>query len=151
VEFTCAGCGCSVDRGIRIESCGTPNCCCVHLPTQTIVLLSEQIQTAFNRRDMDTFHRLLAPDARWGDDDARNKCRSREDVIRTFKRLLAEGVRGEVERVTPGPKGVLARLRVDWPDSASEILFHVYVIRGDLIAEIRRFDDERSAVAAVSI
>ncbi|MBV8949903.1 MAG: ankyrin repeat domain-containing protein, partial [Actinobacteria bacterium] len=36
-----------------------------------------RIETAFANRDLEAFGTLLAEDARWGDDDAVNKCRSR--------------------------------------------------------------------------
>ena len=28
----CADCGCVVDRGVRVQSCADPACCCSHLP-----------------------------------------------------------------------------------------------------------------------
>ena len=52
--------------------------------------VAAQIQSAFATKDLDALGRLLAPDARWGDDDNPNKCRSRSDVVATFDRLLAE-------------------------------------------------------------
>lgn len=30
--IACAECGCVVDRGVRVESCGDLECCCSHLP-----------------------------------------------------------------------------------------------------------------------
>ncbi len=35
VTIACADCGCLVDRGIRVESCADPDCCCRHLPVAT--------------------------------------------------------------------------------------------------------------------
>jgi hypothetical protein len=32
MEVYCAGCGCLVERGIRIVPCGSPQCCCRELP-----------------------------------------------------------------------------------------------------------------------
>ena len=35
MTIACADCGCLVDRGIRVESCPDPDCCCQHLPVAT--------------------------------------------------------------------------------------------------------------------
>jgi hypothetical protein len=35
MTIACADCGCLVDRGIRVESCADPDCCCRHLPVAT--------------------------------------------------------------------------------------------------------------------
>jgi hypothetical protein len=148
-----SGCGCVVEGGVRVRSCGTSACRCLDLPERSTIEVAQRIRRAFETNDMDTFHELLAPDARWGDDDAPNRCRGREDVIRTFKRLLDQGVRGTLEDTTAGPNGIAARLRVEWPapaDSASEVLFQVYVLHDEHIIEIRRYDDEPSALAASS-
>lgn len=32
VEFTCADCGCLVNRGVRERMCDDPECCCQNLP-----------------------------------------------------------------------------------------------------------------------
>jgi len=32
MEIRCAGCGCVVDRGVRVVLCGDPKCCCKELP-----------------------------------------------------------------------------------------------------------------------
>jgi len=34
VEIRCAGCGCLVDRGVRVALCGDPECCCKELPVR---------------------------------------------------------------------------------------------------------------------
>jgi ketosteroid isomerase-like protein len=121
--------------------------------TGTAESIASDLQRAFAARDLDLLGTLLADDARWGDDDASNKCRNRQQVVATFSRLLDEGVDGRVEEVRVSPNGVLCRLRVDWPDATgrapSESLFHLYVVRDGLIAEIRRYDDLDSALAAL--
>jgi hypothetical protein len=32
MEIACADCGCVVDRGVIVRSCGKSDCCCRHLP-----------------------------------------------------------------------------------------------------------------------
>lgn len=34
MEMHCADCGCRVDRGVRVEMCGDPACCCRDLPVR---------------------------------------------------------------------------------------------------------------------
>ena len=34
VQVLCAGCGCTVDSGVRVAVCGNENCCCRELPTR---------------------------------------------------------------------------------------------------------------------
>jgi len=91
----CADCGCLVDQGIRVVPCGTAGCCCLDLPirqAQPLDAMAEQIRSAFATKNLDAFGQLLADDARWGDDDHPNRCRSRSDVIATFRRVLGEEV-----------------------------------------------------------
>jgi hypothetical protein len=42
VSVECAGCGCVVDRGVRVELCPDPDCCCAHLPRATGDASSDQ-------------------------------------------------------------------------------------------------------------
>ena len=32
MKIACADCGCVVDRGNRVTTCGDAGCCCQHLP-----------------------------------------------------------------------------------------------------------------------
>ncbi len=103
---------------------------------------------------MASFGSLLAPDARWGDDEAPNKCRSRGDVIATFQRLLADGVGGEVTETQTGPAGVLCHLRINWPNPTDQVrrdaVLHLYRVRNGQIVEIEPYDDRSAAEAALS-
>jgi hypothetical protein len=123
-------------------------------PATAIPEIATRIETAFATRDLDAFGALLAEDARWGDDDAINKCRSRADVLATFNRVLDEGADGGIEHTITGPKGVLCTMRVDWPSpehgTRSERFWHAYLVSDGQIVEIRRYDDEQSALAAIS-
>lgn len=155
MEMACAGCGCLVDRGVRVATCGEPGCCCSALVTrESLDVMAEQIRHAFGSRDMDAFGQLLADDVRWGDDDAPNACHNRSEVVGTFQSFIAEGVGGEVTEVEIGPAGVLCQLRVHWPDPADRErraeLFHLYRVRGGRIIEIEPYDERDAAEAALA-
>lgn len=116
--------------------------------------MATEIRTAFEARDIARFGALLAEDARWGDDIAPNKCRSRGEVVATFQRLLAEGVGGEVADLKTGPAGILCHLRIHWPDSSAHVgrgeVLHLYRVRNGRITEIQPYDDASEAEAALS-
>jgi SnoaL-like domain len=156
VEIYCADCGCLVERGVRVVPCNSAECCCVDLPIRlrTIDQIADQLRSAFATKDLATLGRLLADDARWGDDDHPNKCRSRSDVIATFDRLLGEGVDGEVTETIVGPNGIAVLLHVCWPnpgEGRGVNFYQAYLVHNGLVTEIQRYDDRTSALAALSL
>ena len=115
--------------------------------------IAHQLRLAFATKDLDLLSRLLADDARWGDDSHPNKCRSRGDVIATFDRLLGEGVEGEVTETVVGPHGVAVLLHVRWPnpgEGRGVNFYQAYLVSEGLVTEIQRHDDRKSAVAAIT-
>ncbi len=155
MTMACADCGCLVERGVRVSTCGAGDCCCIALPTsQSLHEMTAKITAAFEAGDITAFGALLADDVRWGDDEAPNKCRTRGDVIATFQRLLAEGVRGEVSEAKSGPAGILCRLRIHWPHPAGrqtrDEVLHLYRVRNGQIVEIEPYDDRSAAEAALA-
>jgi hypothetical protein len=115
---------------------------------------ADRIRKVLEDADLNGFESLLADDVRWGDDDHPRACRSRSDVMSIFSAMYREGVTASVDEVIEGPVGVVCHLRVNWPaqdrpDGGD--LYHLYVLRGELIAEIRRYDDRRSAVEAAGV
>ena len=111
--------------------------------------LAERVRVALESRDVAAFGALMADDARWGDDDAPNRCRSRADVTETLARGLAAGGDAEILELVTGTDGILCALRVRWPGQPVEgILYHVYLVSAGRIVEIRRFDDRASALEA---
>jgi SnoaL-like domain len=82
---------------------------------------------------------VLAPDARWGDDDPPNRCRSRADVIATFEQLLGEGVEGTVTETVIGPNGVAVLLHVEWPnpgEGRGVDFYQSYIVADGVVTEI---------------
>lgn len=155
MELYCADCGCLVERGIRVAPCKTVECCCLDLPIQprTVAQIADRIEAAFATKDLDLLGRVLAEDARWGDDDSPDKCRSRSDVIGTFDQLLAGGVDGTVTETIVGDNGVVVLLHVEWPDPGDGRdvdLFQAYLIQDGAVTEIQPHDDQLSAVRAIS-
>lgn len=120
---------------------------------RTVAQIADRIQAAFATKDLDLLARVLAENARWGDDDSPDKCRSRSDVIGTFDRLLAEGVDGTVTETIVGDHGVVVLLHVEWPDpgdSRDLDVFQAYLIKDGAVTEIQSHDDRLAAVNAIS-
>ena len=115
--------------------------------------LADQVRSAFLTRDVTVFGSLLADDCVWGDPGHPRGCRNSAEVIATFTRLLNEVAGAEVTEVTPGSKGILCGLHVQWPEGVDRPedreLFHTYLVADGKIQEIRRFDD-RSWAAEVA-
>ena len=156
MEIYCADCGCLVDDGVRVIPCGSPGCCCLHLPAAaSMEVVAARIRTAFNALDMDAFRSLLAEDARWGEDpDYPQTCHNRNSIIATYKRLLNDGVRGRVVETSTGPRGVACRLEVEWPDAEHEgrgpSFYQVFLVTGGLVTKIEGHDERDLALAAIS-
>jgi len=154
MEISCAECGCLVDQGVRIIPCDSAECCCLGVPLAApMETTAARIRTALNARDMDAFRALIATDATWGE-DLPTACRSRDDIIRTYKRLLDEGVRGSVVETTVGPGGVACLLEVDWPDPENHgrgpRFYQVFLVRDGLITKIEGHDNRDLALTSIS-
>jgi ketosteroid isomerase-like protein len=157
VEIYCAECGCLVDRGVRLISCDTPNCCCVDLPlTDALESLAARLRHALNEHDLDAFRKLLAEDAQWGEgsrDDERT-CRNRTDIIARYERLLHQGVCGTVTETATGPGGIVCLIEITWPDDAPNRrgahLYQVFLVTDGLITRITGNDNRELALAAIA-
>jgi ketosteroid isomerase-like protein len=116
--------------------------------------LADRIRAAYQSADLAGLSDLLAPDVRWGDDDHPNRCRSRDDVLRTFSGWLGKGVSADVLNTDTGSFGVAFRLHVNWTDPTDRARgfqsFHVFMLRDGQITEIRRYNDSRSARKAIT-
>ena len=118
--------------------------------------LSNKLRTAFNARDIDAVRSLIAEDATWGvDPNSELACYNRNDIIRRLKQLLDSGVQATILETATGPRGIAARLGVDWPKSAAgepnhRIYSQVYIVADGLVTEIHGVDDFDAARAALS-
>jgi len=123
---------------------------CTHGMTSTVDDIALELQRVFATRDLDALGNLLADDARWGDDDAINKCRNRQQVVGTFARLLDEGADGGVDEMRVGRTVSCANCTSGGSDRPRrESFYHLYFVREGRIVEIRRYDDRDSAIAAL--
>jgi ketosteroid isomerase-like protein len=116
--------------------------------------LATKLERAYSTGDLEKVAPLFAEDIRWGDKELPWKCRGRSEVLATFSRFMARGVTADVTEMKTGTKGVLVGLRVRWPDQATNhdrVLFHVYLVQDDEIAEIQRYDDRRCAARAAGV
>jgi hypothetical protein len=117
--------------------------------------LAQQVRSAYQGADLETFGALLADNVRWGDDDHPYRCRSRDEVLRTFADWVGPGrVTADVIGVDSGPFGVLCRLHVNWVNPKDRArgtdFIHVLMTRDGLVTEIRRYDDLESATTVIT-
>jgi hypothetical protein len=118
--------------------------------------LAQRISDALNARDMTAFRSLIAEDARWGEGDLTDErtCHNRGEIIATYKRLLAQGVRGTVVETMTGPAGVACHVEIEWPANAPNrrgpSVYQVFLVRDGLIIRIQGMDDRDLAIAAIS-
>lgn len=122
------------------------------MPSGSAQLVLEQLRAAFENRDIDSLSPLLADDVRWGDDNHPNRCRNRKQVLNTFRQGIREGeLTADITEMVQGPAGILCALDVHGPDGRDKTIFQVYLLRGEKIAEIWRYDDRPNAAKAVGI
>ncbi|HLI16089.1 MAG TPA: nuclear transport factor 2 family protein [Acidimicrobiales bacterium] len=123
------------------------------MASDTLEVLAARLRDALVSHDLGRFGALLADDARWGDDEAAHPCRSREEVVATFRRAIDSGASGEVVGVRTGPGGILLELRVRWPPGAGRPdrdVFHLCRVREGRISEIEPFAERAAAQAALA-
>lgn len=120
--------------------------------------MASQLRDALNARDMTTFRSLIAEDARWGEADLPDgrACFNRNDIIKTYKRLLDEGVTGTVVETMTGPSGVVCQIEIDWPESVPRhgsggpVLYQIFTIKDGLVTRIGGTDDRDLAIEQIS-
>ncbi len=116
--------------------------------------MAARLRVVLNARDMTAFRALIAEGARWGDggpDDERT-CQNRNEIIATYKRLLADGVRGTVTETTTGPRGVVCRMDIEWPEAhrRGPTIYQAFFVTDGLVTRIVGHDEPDRAVASIS-
>ena len=157
MEIECADCGCIVNRGVRLIPCDEAECCCTELLTVVpMETMAARIRIALNARDMTAFRSVIAEGAQWGEggpEDERT-CHNRNEIIATYKLLLAEGVRGTVTETTAGPGGVACTMEIEWPaggqNQRGPTIYQAFFVTNGLVTRIQGHDDRDRAVAAIS-
>jgi len=117
--------------------------------------LAERVRAAITARDLDEFARLLSDDVRWGNDEHPRRCRSRSDVLATFRQLMKAGAEGDITELVAGTNGLLCGLLVRLPGpgdhSIERTIFHVYLASDQHIVEIQPYEDRGAAARAAGI
>ena len=139
MEIYCADCGCLVDDGVRVIPCGSPGCCCLHLPAAaSMEVVAARIRTAFNALDMDAFRSLLAEDARWGEDpDSPQTCHNRADVLAWYGGLIDRGFRASVVATAVELDRIVLTLDVTRPGGGTSRNHQVFRIASGHVVDIR--------------
>jgi ketosteroid isomerase-like protein len=110
-----------------------------------------RLRSAFETRDLDALAPLLADDVRWGDDDDHPRtCRNAQQVVSTFARAM-DDAEATITEMVEGTNGILCGLDVHWRDGRQVELFQVFLLRDGRVAEIRGYDDRRSAAQAAGL
>ncbi|HST56780.1 MAG TPA: nuclear transport factor 2 family protein [Solirubrobacteraceae bacterium] len=112
---------------------------------------------AIARGDLDTFARLLAPDAQWrAVDDGEWNCDSREDVLAVMERNLAEGLGGRIEETFEFGERVMVAFR-PYEDTPLQrpldngIAYVVVTMRDGVIREVKGCVDRVAALTYASV
>ncbi len=122
--------------------------------TDSMETIAQRICSALNARDMTAFRSLIAEDAKWGEGEIgdRRACRTRDDIIKTYKRLLDQGVRGTVVETITGSAGIACRVAIEWPDilpNPRTDLYQVFCVRDGLVTRIEGMDDRDLAIEKI--
>ena len=119
--------------------------------------MAQRINSALNDRDMTAFGSLIAEDAKWGQGDIGDgrACHNRTEIIKTYKRLLDQGVRGTVVETMTGDAGVACHLEIDWPENAPNRrrndLYQVFLVKDGLVTHIEGMDDRDLAIEKIHL
>ena len=117
--------------------------------------LIDQIRTALDSADLDSFADLLAPDVQWGSPgDPQPSCQNRRQVLNWWRAGRDAGVRADVASVEGIGDKVLVHLRVSGSPAADDVgdaldRWQVLAIRDGQVADIRGYEELSDAEAAV--
>jgi len=101
--------------------------------------------------DFKEFAAALAPDVVWVGLEPGQLCRSREEVLATFREALEAGKSGTPEVVAEAEGRIVVDPHVEPPYEAAPELHHVFVVEDERIVEMRDYPDRRSALQAVGL
>jgi hypothetical protein len=88
--------------------------------------------------------------------DEASECVNREQVMTWYRRAVAAGVRSRVTEVVAGPGAILVGLMVsgtgDAEESGGEVeRWQVLTVAGDLVTDIRGYDERAPAAARAGV
>ena len=101
--------------------------------------------------DFEEFAASLAPDVVWVGLRPGQLCRSREQVVATFRRALESGKSGSPEVVAEADGLIVVDPHVEPPLEEAPELHHVFVVEERRIVEMRDYPNRRAALGAVGL
>jgi ketosteroid isomerase-like protein len=101
--------------------------------------------------DFQEFVASLAPDVVWVGLEPGQLCRSREEVVATFRSELEAGRRGSPEVVGEAGGRIVVDPHVEPPYEHAPELHHVFVVEEGRIVEMRDYPNRRAALEAVGL
>ena len=120
--------------------------------------LTERVRSALESGDLDAIRDLLDPGVRWGAPEGPGDadCRNRDQVMAWWSSARASGARAVVTEVTAGVETLLVGLQVTGTPAAGDAggaveRWQVLTVRGERIADIRGFDDRKTAAARARV
>jgi hypothetical protein len=115
--------------------------------------IADTVRIALDSADLERFAELLDPRVTWGaPGDPSPPCQNRRQVIAWYERGRAAGRRAHVQSVSTHGDKVLVSMTVTSEDEAEEdtARWQVLTVANDRVVDIRGYDDENEAVAAVA-
>ncbi|HWB65577.1 MAG TPA: nuclear transport factor 2 family protein [Mycobacteriales bacterium] len=122
--------------------------------SDAVAELAAQVREALAAADLERFADLLDPNVTWGaPGDAAPACRNRSQVLRWYAQGRADGRRARVLDVTTHRDKILVSMLVSDRDPADDDAdaprWQVLTVVDGRVADIRGYDDEATARAAV--
>jgi ketosteroid isomerase-like protein len=109
------------------------------------------VRDVIEHGDFGAFASALAPDVVWVGLEPGWLCRSRDEVLRDFRRAIDRGHGGQPEIVAEADDRLVVDPHVEPPLPEAPELHHVFVVSGEHIVEMRDYRDRRSALEAVGL
>jgi SnoaL-like domain len=114
--------------------------------------IAEKVRVALDAADLEQFADLLDPRVTWGaPGDTSPPCQTRQQVLAWYANGRAAGRRGQVRSVRTHEDKILVAMTVTSPDDAGSDRWQVLTVGNGRVTDIRGYDDEPAAFAAVGL
>jgi len=119
----------------------------------TISAVAAHVRAALDSANLERFAELLDPNVTWGaPGDPSPSCQSRQQVLAWYDRGKAAGRRAQVLSVTIHRDKILVAMTVTSTAGDAPVdRWQVLTVAGGRITDIRGYDDEADARAAVAV
>ena len=106
------------------------------------------VREVIERQDFDGFAAALAPDVVWVGVLPGQLCRTREQVLATFRAALEAGVQASPEILAESGEALVVDFHPQPPPELAPQLHQIFVLNDEQVVELRDFPDRRSALEA---